>query len=121
MFHIGVATQHPPLPEKGELSDLGISFIKACLTIDPSRRPTAEDLMQHPWMLQFIDTLRSYEDEEMTSPPNEVPPEQDYRGASVARQAAIIQEKEVEAITAETPPVSDTSTSPATSPGLGEV
>ena len=112
MFHIGVGTQHPPLPEKGELSEMGIDFIKACLTIDPMLRPTAEELMRHPWILQFIETLRSYEDDDMTSPPVELPSEQQYRGATVARQAAIIQEKEVETIKAETPPASDTSASP---------
>ena len=71
MFHIGVATQHPPLPEPGQLSDLGIKFIKACLTIDPAQRPTATELMNHPWMLQFRETLASYEETEMaaTSPP----------------------------------------------------
>lgn len=80
------------------------------------RRPTAEDLMQHPWMLQFIDTLRSYDDDDLTSPPAEIPREQDYRGATVARQAAIIHEKEVETINAETPPSSDASASPNSSP-----
>ena len=104
MFHIGVATQHPPLPEKSELSELGINFIKQCLTIDPMRRPTANELKNHPWMVQFMDTLRSYQEEELaTSPPVEVPPEQDFEGGTVARQAAIMQKKEIEIIKAETP------------------
>lgn len=111
MFHIGVATQHPPLPEKGELSEMGINFIKQCLIIDPMRRPTAEELMDHPWMVQFMETLRSYEEEEMaTSPPAEMPSEQDFHGAVVARQAAIIQEKEVEAINCTSPAMSEDAT-----------
>ena len=57
MFHIGVATQHPPLPDKHELSDVGIAFIQDCLDIDAIRRPSAQEMMQHPWMLQFMDTL----------------------------------------------------------------
>lgn len=103
MFHIGVATQHPPLPEPGQLSELGINFIKQCLIIDPMKRPTATELMDHPWMLEFRAALLSYEEAEMTNPPEEMPPEEEYESAAVARQAAIIQEKEFEAIKSITP------------------
>ena len=64
MFHIGVATQHPPLPEPGQLSEMGIDFIRQCLTIDPVQRPTAVELMDHPWMLDFREKLHSYEEAE---------------------------------------------------------
>lgn len=115
MFHIGVATQHPPLPEKGELGEMGINFIQQCLTIDPMRRPSAAELMNHPWMVQFMETLRNYEEEELaTSPPADIPSEQDFQGAAVARQAAIVQEKEVETINAVSPAVSDVSTPDST-------
>jgi len=87
MFHIGVATQHPPLPEPGQLSELGISFIKQCLTIDPMRRPTAIDLMDHPWMLEFREALLSYEEAEIaTSPPVEMPADETFDSGSVSRQ-----------------------------------
>lgn len=99
MFHIGVATQHPPLPEPGQLSELGVSFIKQCLTIDPMRRPLATELMDHPWMLEFREALLNYEEAEMAaSPPANLPAEDGFEHATVARQAAIIQEKEVEHI-----------------------
>ncbi|KAF8078257.1 hypothetical protein FPV67DRAFT_1403723 [Lyophyllum atratum] len=99
MFHIGVATQHPPLPEPGQLSELGISFIKQCLTIDPMRRPSATELMDHLWMVEFREVLLSYEEAELaTSPPAALPTEESFENATVARQAAIIQEKEVEKI-----------------------
>lgn len=99
MFHIGVATQHPPLPEPGQLSDLGIDFIRKCLTIDPMERPTATDLMEHRWMLDFSEALRSYEEAELShNPPAEMPSESTYQSATVARQAAIIQEKQIEAM-----------------------
>ncbi len=99
MFHIGVATQHPPLPDRNELSELGIEFIRQCLTIDAMTRPSAEELMGHRWIVQFMETLRSYEEDEMaTSPPADMPSEQDFVGATVARQAAILREKESEAI-----------------------
>ena len=107
MFHIGVATQHPPLPENGELGENGINFIKQCLTIDALHRPTAKELMQHPWILQLLETIRTYEEEELAnSPPIELPSEKDYRGATVARAAAIIQEKEMEAMQAPSPEIS---------------
>jgi len=97
MFHIGVATQHPPLPEPGQLSEVGISFLKECLIIDPFQRPSAKDLMDYRWMLEFREALMSYEEVEMqTSPPVHV--DESFDNASVARQAAIIHEQEIEAI-----------------------
>ncbi|TFK36808.1 hypothetical protein BDQ12DRAFT_608772 [Crucibulum laeve] len=113
MFHIGVATQHPPLPEPGQLSDIGINFIKQCLTIDPMKRPTATELMDHPWMLEFREALLSYEEAEMaTSPPANMPSDENYEHASVARQAAIIQEKEIEDIMRESPTTTSSDPSP---------
>ncbi|KAI0320445.1 kinase [Amylostereum chailletii] len=107
MFHIGVATQHPPLPEPDQLSELGIHFIKQCLTVDPMHRPSAVELQDHPWMLEFREALLTYEEAELaTSPPDELPSEETYESATVARQAAILQEKEVEAINAVSPVMS---------------
>jgi len=103
MFHIGVATQHPPLPEPGQLSELGISFIKDCLTIDPTRRPSATELMNHPWMLEFRETLLRYEAAELKAEPTSLPADHNYDKASVARQAAIIQEHEKEAMRRSSP------------------
>lgn len=90
MFHIGVATQHPPLPEPDQLSELGITFIKECLTVDPTLRPSAVELQYHPWMLEFREALLNYEEEELaTSPPTVMPPEEPYEAASVARQVSV--------------------------------
>ncbi|TCD70635.1 Suppressor of Sensor Kinase (SLN1) [Steccherinum ochraceum] len=121
MFRIGVATQHPPLPEPGQLSELGIDFIKQCLIIDPSTRPSALELMDHPWMVDFSEALRSYEEAELaTSPPMEMPSESQYKAATVARQAAIMQEKEVENIASASPSLSplETPSDSDNSPGL---
>ncbi|KAI5475809.1 mitogen-activated protein kinase kinase kinase [Pseudohyphozyma bogoriensis] len=63
MFHIGIAVQHPPLPEPGELSEEGIDFIRQCLTIDPDQRPTAAELMSHPWIINAQQALNGYDDE----------------------------------------------------------
>jgi len=50
-------------------------------------------------MLDFRKALQTYDETEMAkNPPAEMPPEDAYESATVARQAALIQEKEVEAI-----------------------
>lgn len=68
MFHIGIAVQHPPLPDPSQLSELGIDFIRQCLTIDPDKRPTAVELMSHPWIEQFQEELgAAYEEESLAS------------------------------------------------------
>ncbi|THH29727.1 hypothetical protein EUX98_g4462 [Antrodiella citrinella] len=122
MFRIGVATQHPPLPEPGQLSEMGIDFIRKCLIIDPILRPTALELMEHPWMLDFSEALRSYEEAELAaSPPLEMPPGDQFKAATVARQAAIMQEKEVESIAFGSPSMSplETPSDSDHSPGSG--
>ncbi|PFH54762.1 hypothetical protein AMATHDRAFT_134504 [Amanita thiersii Skay4041] len=119
MFHIGVATQHPPLPEPSQLSEMGINFIKQCLIIDPMRRPTATELMDHPWMLEFREALLSYEEAELaTNPPTHLPSDESYEHASVARQAAIIQEREVEQIQSRSPTTPSLLSSPAFDPNF---
>jgi mitogen-activated protein kinase kinase kinase len=96
MYHIGVATQHPPLPESDQLSELGINFIKECLNVDPTRRPSAFELMDHRWMLDFRKSLQNYDEAEMTkSIPPEMPPEDAFVSTRIPRQNAR-QEKEAE-------------------------
>ena len=108
MFHIGVATQHPPLPEQGQLSDLGINFIKQCLTIDPVLRPTAVELLDHPWMLQFGETLLGFGDGELTPvPPVEIPHEKP-EVVETAKSVATSQKREVQIIQIPSPTSSST-------------
>ncbi|WFD24872.1 mitogen-activated protein kinase kinase kinase [Malassezia equina] len=57
MFHIGMAQQHPALPDEGQLSALGIDFLRQCLTIDPFLRPTAVELRQHEWIRGLVEEL----------------------------------------------------------------
>lgn len=64
MFHIGMAQQHPPLPEPGQLSDLGIDFIRQCLMIDPYDRPSAMEMRQHPWIQNLVEQLDTQAEEE---------------------------------------------------------
>jgi len=93
MYHIGVATQHPPLPEPDQLSELGVKFIKECLTVDPTRRPSAFELMDHRWMLDFRKSLQTYDEAEMTksSPPGM--PRDAYESTRILRQATSIQDE----------------------------
>ncbi len=57
MFHIGMAEQHPALPDASQLSPLGIEFIRQCLTINPRQRPSAIQLKEDPWMRSLIEEL----------------------------------------------------------------
>lgn len=84
MFHIGVATQHPPLPEPEQLSYSGIDFIRECLTIDPMLRPTARALMDHPWLAELRYGLDD-PDVMVTSPPTHMPNLNGFENATVAR------------------------------------
>ncbi|CAO1635171.1 unnamed protein product [Sympodiomycopsis kandeliae] len=59
MFHIGMAQQHPPLPEAGQLSEMGIDFIRQCLNIDPYERPSAAEMREHPWIQELVDQMEA--------------------------------------------------------------
>ena len=48
MFKIGNSKELPPIPD--HLSEEGKDFIRLCLQRDPSSRPTAVDLLQHPFV-----------------------------------------------------------------------
>ncbi|KIY65889.1 kinase [Cylindrobasidium torrendii FP15055 ss-10] len=92
MYHIGVATQHPPLPDPDQMSDIGVDFIKTCLTIDPSQRPTAHELMQtHPWMVALQKRIQEFESqldrEDSAGDPN-------YGEGHVAAKARALEENE---------------------------
>jgi len=67
MFHIGNLKQAPALPDPDQLSALGIDFIRACLTIDPEERPTANELREHPWIVESIEMLNAANAEEVSS------------------------------------------------------
>lgn len=73
MFTIGIASQHPPLPAQGEMSDLGINFLREALTIDPDDRPTAADLLNHPWIQDARDQINAMTEEEEPARPSPSP------------------------------------------------
>ena len=108
MFHIGVATKHPPLPEPGQLSSEGIDFIKRCLILDPLTRPSATEMMDHIWMLEFRAAMEEYEESETATAvnPSLNPSDKSYELATIARQAAMMQQQENYELAADTPPLS---------------
>jgi len=112
MFHIGVATKHPPLPEPGQLSSLGIAFIKDCLNIDAYKRPSAAELLIHAWIMQIKDKLR--EDETLPCE-HAMATNGDFREAIVAQQAANLTAAEVDALN-DSPPLHGDLTPTCSSP-----
>lgn len=65
-----MANKHPPLPEPGQLSEAGIDFIRQCLIIDPDLRPTATELMNHPWIVNAEEQIREMQEDEDTNAAN---------------------------------------------------
>jgi mitogen-activated protein kinase kinase kinase len=67
---------------------MGISFLRQCFTLDPVKRPSAEDLLNHPWMQSLRAELAGVE-----------PPTADTREHAgepqIARQAHILEERQV--------------------------
>ncbi|KAK2784535.1 Suppressor of Sensor Kinase (SLN1) [Onygenales sp. PD_12] len=52
MYKIAQGNQ-PALPTPDQLSPMGIDFIKLCFEIDPVKRPSATELLQHEWIVSI--------------------------------------------------------------------
>ncbi|KAI7872832.1 hypothetical protein BDF14DRAFT_1749213 [Spinellus fusiger] len=59
MYH--VVTGHPPLPDPSQLSALGIDFLKKCFTRNPNKRPSAHELISHPWITDYLNEINEEE------------------------------------------------------------
>jgi len=97
IYQIGQADRAPQLPDPSQLSDLGISFIKQCLTLDPMKRPTAEALLNHPWMQSFRAEMQDYEEgsDAFGRPPSPDGSSQ-LEPTAITRQAQLEEEQELE-------------------------
>lgn len=54
---------HPPLPE--EMTPELESFLKDCFQKDPNMRPSAADLIRHPWILRYVSDKSDFKVEDM--------------------------------------------------------
>uniref|UniRef100_A0A061REG8 Mitogen-activated protein kinase kinase kinase n=1 Tax=Tetraselmis sp. GSL018 TaxID=582737 RepID=A0A061REG8_9CHLO len=59
MFHIAKAKSGPPIPKN--VSGLCREFLESCLQVEAHRRPTATELLQHPFVCQIPNALREAE------------------------------------------------------------
>lgn len=76
------------------------------------RRPTAAELINHPWMVMFREALEDYQEEtNMVAKPSS---EQGFEHATVARQAALMHDQEVARIIS-SPTASDIDVTPSDS------
>ncbi|KXS17866.1 hypothetical protein M427DRAFT_121535 [Gonapodya prolifera JEL478] len=68
MYHIGISGRHPPLPDPTQISDEGMSFLALCFTRPAKDRPTATQLLEHPWVCD-VDENAFYITEGLTPSP----------------------------------------------------
>src|SRR5947209_6724599 len=68
MYH--VVTGHPPLPDPSQLSEAGLDFLKKCFTRSPMKRPTAQELLEHPWIHSFPELMPTGEERTVAPSPS---------------------------------------------------
>ncbi|CAI0546591.1 unnamed protein product [Linum tenue] len=68
MFKIGNSKDLPAIPDT--LSDDGKDFVRQCLQRNPSHRPTAAQLLDHPFVRSAAPSERSLASPESTDPPH---------------------------------------------------
>ncbi|KAG8690686.1 Suppressor of Sensor Kinase (SLN1) [Ceratobasidium sp. 423] len=105
MFHIGQAKSAPPLPTPDQLSHLGINFIEQCLIINARVRPTATELLSHPWLVSFREYMSEYEAAALPTPSLTATtmPSLPYDMTQMARQAMILEEQEIKEMAGDSP------------------
>ncbi|XP_052193593.1 mitogen-activated protein kinase kinase kinase NPK1-like [Diospyros lotus] len=70
LFYVGTTKSHPPIPE--HISDEAKDFLLKCLQKEPELRPTASELLQHPFVteesMQYPLCTSTMENPETTDP-----------------------------------------------------
>ncbi|CAE6363893.1 unnamed protein product [Rhizoctonia solani] len=105
MFHIGQAKTAPPLPTPDQLSHMGINFIEQCLVVNARIRPTATELLSHPWLVSFREYMSEYEAAALPTPSLTATtmPSLPYDMTQMARQAMILEEQEIKEMAGDSP------------------
>lgn len=67
MYHIAAGHQ-PQLPSSDQLSAEGCRFLSRCLEHDPTKRPSAMELLADPWIVQI--RLAAFDSSEASSTPS---------------------------------------------------
>lgn len=52
IFKVGYYKMHPEIPV--ELSERAKNFMLRCFTVDPDQRATASDLLEDPFMFEYV-------------------------------------------------------------------
>ena len=68
LFKIGNSRELPPIPD--HLSEDGKNFVRLCLQRNPSHRPSAEQLLEHP----FVKNAAPLERPILSADPSDAPP-----------------------------------------------
>ena len=68
MFKIGNSKELPAIPD--HISEEGKDFVKQCLQRDPSNRPTAAQLLGHPFVTNAAPPPRPISGPEASEPPS---------------------------------------------------
>ncbi|MQM11960.1 hypothetical protein Taro_044871 [Colocasia esculenta] len=88
MFKIGNSKELPAIPD--HLSDEGKDFIRLCLQRDPSNRPTASQLLQHPFVRNAAPLARPTIGSDVLEPPAGVSCPVDFKGGGHSKNLSFV-------------------------------
>ncbi|KAJ3373076.1 Suppressor of Sensor Kinase (SLN1) [Allomyces arbusculus] len=57
IYHAAISA--PPIPDNLKISPEGLDFLKQCLRVNPNVRPTAEELLQHPFLADVAKKMQA--------------------------------------------------------------
>ncbi|KNE58794.1 STE/STE11/SSK2 protein kinase [Allomyces macrogynus ATCC 38327] len=57
IYHAAISA--PPIPDNLKISPEGLDFLKQCLRVNPNIRPTADELLQHPFLADVAKKMQA--------------------------------------------------------------